>query len=168
MSLLLSRSLLFMVFPSILASLLLASPDVPVVYCAAVAPPVALVLSAVNVPEVLAVVRVSTLMSLMLWASLLLPPCLLFFHRLWHPCCCWHALLFQLSLLFRSLFRNNDRNNTSTAGFLAVARVSAVGAFPLAVELSSSTSVSNVTGVQKTFLLFLASLVLLSSMFLLA
>jgi hypothetical protein len=53
-----------MAFPSVVASLLLASPDVAVVYCAAVAPPpVAIVLSAVNV---------------MLW-SLMLPAFLLFF-----------------------------------------------------------------------------------------
>jgi hypothetical protein len=57
-SLLLIRSPLFMVFPSVLASLLLASPDVAVVSCAAVAPPVAAVLSAVNVHGVLAVARV--------------------------------------------------------------------------------------------------------------
>ena len=38
--LLLLRSLILMVFPSVLASLLLASPDVPVVSSAAVAPPV--------------------------------------------------------------------------------------------------------------------------------
>ncbi len=47
-------------------------------------------------------------------------------------------------------------------GFPALTRVSAVGAFPIAVVLSSSTSVSNVTGVQKTFLLFLAFLLLLA------
>ncbi len=47
-----------MVFPSVGASPLLASPNVPVVSCAAVAPPAALVLSAVNVHGVFAVARV--------------------------------------------------------------------------------------------------------------
>jgi hypothetical protein len=61
-----------MVFPSVLASLLLASPDVPVVSCAAVAPPVAVVFSTVNL-GVPAVARVSAPVSLILWASLLLP-----------------------------------------------------------------------------------------------
>ncbi len=51
----------------------LASPDVPFVSSASVAPTVALFLSAVNVPGVSAVVRVSALVPLMLWASVLLP-----------------------------------------------------------------------------------------------
>jgi hypothetical protein len=55
-----------MVFPSILASLRLASPFVPVVSCAAVAPLVAVVLSATNVPGVPLVDRVSALVSLLL------------------------------------------------------------------------------------------------------
>ncbi len=54
------------VFLSVLASLLLASPDVPVVSGAAVAPPVVVVLSTVNVPGVLAVARVFTLLLLTL------------------------------------------------------------------------------------------------------
>ncbi len=78
-SLLLLRSLLLIGFPSIVASLLLASPDVQVVSCAAVAPPGTLVLSAVNFHGVLAVIRDSPMVPLMLWALLLLPLCLLFF-----------------------------------------------------------------------------------------
>ncbi len=66
-----------MVFLSVLASLLLASPYVPVVSGAAVAPPLAVVLSAVNIPGVLAVAKVSTLLFITLWRSLLLPVFLL-------------------------------------------------------------------------------------------
>jgi hypothetical protein len=62
-----------MVFPLVLASLLLAYRDVPVVSAAAVTHHVAVVLSAHNVPGVLAVARVSTLLLLTLWRSLLLP-----------------------------------------------------------------------------------------------
>ncbi len=48
-------------------SLLLASPDVPIVSCAAVDPLVASVLSAIKVHGVPAVARASALVSLMLW-----------------------------------------------------------------------------------------------------
>ncbi len=61
----------------VLASLQLASPDVPVVSGAAVTRPVAVALSANNVPGVLAVARVSTLLFLALSRSLLLPLSLL-------------------------------------------------------------------------------------------
>jgi hypothetical protein len=67
------KSLLLKVFPSVLELLSFASTDVPVVSCASVAPPVAVVHSAVNVLGVSAVVRVSALEPLILWASVLLP-----------------------------------------------------------------------------------------------
>ncbi len=63
---------LLVVFPSVLAPLLLASLVVPVVSCVAVVSPDAAVLSSFNVPEALPVAGVTTLVYLMLWASLLL------------------------------------------------------------------------------------------------
>ncbi len=54
----LTNILFKMVFLPVLTSLLLMSPDVPVVSCAAVCPSVALVLSSVNVPGLPAVARV--------------------------------------------------------------------------------------------------------------
>jgi hypothetical protein len=66
-SLLLLTSLLSMLFPSFLASLLLASPNVPVVSCTAFSPSVYEVISAVNLPGVPAVA------SLLLVTFLLLP-----------------------------------------------------------------------------------------------
>jgi hypothetical protein len=64
-----------MLFLLVLASLLLASLDFSVVSCAAVAPPVVVVLSAVNVPGVLAVARVFTLLLLALWDHCCCPYC---------------------------------------------------------------------------------------------
>jgi hypothetical protein len=53
-----------MVSPSVLAFLLLASPNVLIVSCAAVAPPISIVLAAENVPGVPAdVVDVTTVAS---------------------------------------------------------------------------------------------------------
>ncbi len=57
--------------------MLLASPYVPDVSGAAVAPPLAVVLSANNVPGVFAVAIAFTLLLLTLWRSLLLPVFLL-------------------------------------------------------------------------------------------
>jgi hypothetical protein len=54
------------------------APDVPIVSCAAVAPPVAVVFPAVvSVPGVPAVARVSALVTLRFWTSLLLLTCIL-------------------------------------------------------------------------------------------
>jgi hypothetical protein len=64
-----------MVFPPILASLLLASPDVAVVFCAAIGPSVTVVLSAVDIPGDFGV----SALAILLLASLLLlvfPPVL--------------------------------------------------------------------------------------------
>ncbi len=58
------KTLLFMVFPSVVASLLLASPDVPVVSSAAVAPPVTVLAVArglyPGVPDVVGVIAVAS------------------------------------------------------------------------------------------------------------
>ncbi len=62
-----------MELPSVLASITLGFPAFPVDSCAAVAPPVGVVLSAVNVMRVSAVAMVPALVFLVLWTSLLLP-----------------------------------------------------------------------------------------------
>ncbi len=82
-----------------MALLLLASSDVPPISCAAVAPPVAVLISADDGPGVLAVARES-----LLWCPwccgrhcycrrpycCLQAFCYWCLHRFWHPCCCWH------------------------------------------------------------------------------
>jgi hypothetical protein len=101
--LLLPTSFLLQVLSSLL---LLTSPDVPVVSCAAVSPVGADILIAVDIPRVL------------LWLELLLllPPLLLFTSFLlqvftnfwrpiyfWHPCCCWPPLLLVSRMLLSYL-----------------------------------------------------------------